>query len=82
MDNMNNGYSLFITCKENIINEKKELSKLYYTIYNDIVNYRVLTNEQLQQLESLTVLERLELIKTYNIILSTLYENGLIDTNI
>lgn len=64
MDSKNNNkYSLFITCKENILTEKKVLSKLYYELYNDIANYRILTNEQLQQLELLTIYERLELIK-------------------
>lgn len=70
MDN-NNIYSKFI--------ENKVLSKLYYTIYNDIVNYRVLTAEQLQQLELLTMHERLELLKTYNNALSALHESRLLE---
>jgi hypothetical protein len=39
---------------------------------DDIKNYRVLTDIQLRQLETLTETEKIEIIKTYNIMFTTI----------
>lgn len=39
---------------------------------DDIKNYRVLTDIQLKQLYTLTETEKIEIIKTYNIMFSTI----------
>ena len=39
---------------------------------DDIKNYRVLTDIQLKQLYALTETEKIEIIKTYNIMFSTI----------
>ena len=49
-----------------------EFSKIYYELYDDIANYRVLTEEQIKKLESLTPAERLSLLKVYNDVIESL----------
>ena len=39
-----------------------EFSKIYYELYDDIANYRVLTEEQIKKLESLTPAESFHVI--------------------
>ena len=56
-----------------------EFSKTYYELYNDIVNYRILTEEQINKLESLTPLERLRLLKVYNDIIKSLKDANVLD---
>ena len=55
-----------------------EFSKTYYELYNDIANYRVLTEEQINKLESLTPLERLKLIIVYNDLMKLLKDANII----
>ncbi len=59
--------------------KKTHFSKLYYEIYNDIANYRILTKEQLEKLSCLSSLERLNIILTYNKIITILIESDVID---
>ena len=59
--------------------KKTHFSKLYYELYNDIVNYRILTKEQLKNLSCLSSLERLNIILTYNKIITVLLESDVID---
>ena len=56
-----------------------EFSKIYYELYNEIVNYRVLTEEKIEKLESLTPLERLRLLKVYNDIIKSLKDANVLD---
>ena len=56
-----------------------EFSKIYYELYDDIANYRVLTEEQIEKLESLTPLERLRLLKVYNDIIKSLKDANVLD---
>ena len=56
-----------------------EFSKIYYELYDDIANYRVLTEEQIKKLESLTPLERLRLLKVYNDIIKSLKDANVLD---
>ena len=44
----------------------------YYELYDDIANYRVLTEEQIKKLESLTPSEILSLLKVYNDVMESL----------
>ena len=56
-----------------------EFSKIYYELYDDIANYRVLTEEQIKKLESLTPSERLSLLKVYNDIMKSLKDANVVD---
>ena len=56
-----------------------EFSKIYYELYDDIANYRVLTEEQIKRLESLTSAERLSLLKVYNDIMKSLKDANVVD---
>ena len=56
-----------------------EFSKIYYEMYNEITNYRVLTEEQIKKLESLTPAERLSLLKVYNDIIKSLKDANVLD---
>ena len=49
-----------------------EFSNIYNELHEDIVNYRVLTEEQIKKLESLTPSERLSLLKVYNEVVESL----------
>ena len=56
-----------------------EFSKIYNELYSDIANYRVLTEEQIKKLESLTPAERLSLLKVYNDIMKSLKDANVVD---
>ena len=45
---------------------------------DDIKNYRPLTNIQISQLDTLTEIEKTELIKIYNIMFSSYIENVIV----
>ena len=56
-----------------------EFSKTYYELYNDIANFRVLTEVQINKLESLTSLERLKLLYVYNDLMKLLKDTNVIE---
>ena len=56
-----------------------EFSKNYYELYNDIANYRVLTDEQVEKIEKLTPEERLSLLKVYNDVIKSLKDSNVLD---
>ena len=56
-----------------------EFSKTYYELYNDIANFRVLTEIQINKLESLTSLERLKLLYVYNDLMKLLKDTNVIE---
>ena len=57
----------------------EKYSKIYYELYNDIANYRVLTEEQKLKLESLTSEEKIKLLLLYNNVIITIHECKLIE---
>tara|TARA_B100001287_G_scaffold276730_1_gene288998 strand:+ start:25564 stop:25740 length:177 start_codon:yes stop_codon:yes gene_type:complete len=52
----------------------EKYSKIYYELYNDIANYRVLTEEQKLKLEYLTSEEKIKLLLLYNNVIITIHE--------
>ena len=61
------------------MDNNKGLSKLYYTIYSDVVNYRILNKETLESFKSLTHEECIKLLITYNTMIEMFYESGILD---
>ena len=55
-----------------------DYSQDYKELYNDIANYRELTEEQKKKLENLTPHEMLNLIKLYDKVVTCLKEAGLL----
>ena len=59
-------------------NNSKEFSNNYYVIYKDIANLRILTDTQLTLLDQLSDEEKIQLIKTYNAIITLLHDTKVI----
>lgn len=58
--------------------EKSNEKPIYYELYNDIVNYRTLTKEQVEKLNQLTEKEKLKLLIVYNDLINALKEGEFI----
>ena len=58
--------------------ESSDKKPLYYELYNDIVNFRTLTKEQLEKLNQLTEKEKLKLLLAYNDVIIALKEGEFI----
>ena len=54
-------------------------SKIYYSIYYKIVNFKELDDNDFNEIEKLNDQEKTNLLKTYNKLLSCMRENGLLD---
>ena len=61
------------------MDNNKKLSKLYYSIYNEIVNHQILNKDTLESLKDLTHEECIKLLTTYNTMMEIFFENEFFD---
>jgi hypothetical protein len=59
-------------------NYENNIKTIYYEIYNDIVNYRVLSNSQTAEYEKLNPKLLILLLNTYNDVIKSLQEANML----
>ena len=59
-------------------NYESNIKTIYYDIYNDIVNYRVLSNSQIAEYEKLNPELLILLLFTYNDVINSLKEANML----